>query len=44
MTKCNACMKIAEDSYRLHRLTKQYLYKLLREKCVHSDEEKARIY
>lgn len=38
-SKCNACMKQAEENYRIHKLSKQYLYKLLRENCTHTEEE-----
>jgi DnaJ-class molecular chaperone len=32
-------MKQAEENYRLHRISKQYMYKLLREKCTHTEKK-----
>lgn len=42
-SKCNICMKQAEEQY--HKfgksmLSKGYIYKLLREKCTHTEEER----
>lgn len=39
-SKCLACMKIADENHRIHKLSKSYMYQLLRENCTHTEEQR----
>ena len=39
LPKCLLCKQIAEENYRIHGLSKGYMYKLLREQCTHTVEQ-----
>lgn len=39
LSKCKECMKIAEEQHKIRKLSKGYLYQLLRENCTHQVAE-----
>ena len=40
LPKCNACRKIAKEEHGVRRISESYLYKIIREQCTHTEEER----